>query len=281
MVEGNINHSMRSAKIAFGDRAKNLESKGLLDNYCQDRPQKRLYNYLYAHENGYGNGNGNEASEDGWKFRGRGLKQLTGRANYKNASETLREIFPNEYIDLEANPEKVEEIKYAVLTAIAFWEKHEVWKEADKVKSTNDSDELFKQIRKKVVGKSAFKWKDAKDYFTKTYKAFKVNECQKDNAQSINGEYNLYKTNYIKKTYSKAMTSESKTYKFEVYKNGVLEKSYTLEKSEHGYFNFPESGINWGRYGTRDSKSIGGDNWANEECVAALLGSFILLKKVV
>lgn len=76
------------------------------------------------------------------------------------------------------------------------------------------------------------------------------------------------------------MTSESKTYKFEVYKNGVLEKSYTLEKSEHGFFNFPESGVNWGRYGTRDSgKSIGGDNWAKEECVAALLGFFYSVKE--
>ncbi|MBD3907304.1 DUF4280 domain-containing protein [Chryseobacterium sp. C-2] len=293
IIEGNINHSVTSAKNAFGDRAKTLESRGLLSGYCSDRPQERLLNYMYAKGNGFDNGNGVESTGDGWKFRGRGLKQITGRDNYNMISTVLKDIFPAEYDKLpkanhgeeklESHPEKVEEIDYAVTTAIAFWEKHAIWELADKIPSKTSSDNDFKSIRQKVVGKSGFKWKVTKDYFQKTYDAFKVKDCQKDsngNSTAAEGDYNLYKTDYIKKTYTKAMTSESKTYKFEVYKNGVLEKSYTLEKSEHGYFNFPESGINWGRYGTRDaSKSIGGDNWANEECVAALLGFFYSVKE--
>lgn len=47
------------------------------------RNPQRLANKVYANRNG----NGDEASGDGWAFRGRGLFQLTGRANYKAASE--------------------------------------------------------------------------------------------------------------------------------------------------------------------------------------------------
>ena len=272
IVEGNINHSSKSAKSAFGDRARNLENKGLLNDYCADRSQERLYNYLYANENGFGNGNGNELSGDGYLFRGRGLKQLTGRNNYKVASETLKEIFPDDYINLENNPKKVEEIKYAVLTALAFWENHKIWNQADLIKSSGDSDEMFKTIRRKVVGSSAFKWKEAKNYFLKTYTAFNVLECKKDSMQ--NGNENLYKIDYVKETYIQEMQSDSKIYKYEIYKNGIFEKSFSAVKNEHNLLKFPENGINWNRYGTRDSGKTAGDNWISEKTFAALLGFF-------
>lgn len=182
-VEGEMNHSVKSAKSAFGQRAKNLEASGLLKAYCSDRPQKRLYNYLYAKENGFGNGNGNEASGDGYRFRGRGLKQLTGRGNYKEAASFLKEFFPEEYIDIEQSPEKVAEPKYAVLTALAYWEKHEIWKVADTVISASSSDEDFKKVRRKVVGQSGFHWKQAKEHFQKTSIAFKINECKPSDSE--------------------------------------------------------------------------------------------------
>jgi putative chitinase len=57
-------------------------------------------------------GNGDEASGDGWRFRGRGLKQLTGRFNYTQAAIALDQP----YVE---HPELV-----ACLTAAWFWYKH-------------------------------------------------------------------------------------------------------------------------------------------------------------
>ncbi len=95
MVETDAFRYSQSRCLAiFGDRAKNLNARGLLATYCNDNPQKRLLNYMYADENGFGNGNGNEASGDGYIYRGRGLKQLTGRGNYRNASKYIKDIFP-------------------------------------------------------------------------------------------------------------------------------------------------------------------------------------------
>lgn len=99
MVETDVfKYSVKSAKV-FGSRAEKLESLNLLQTYCDEKPQKKLLNYVYAQENGKGNGNGNEASGDGYKFRSRGLKQITGKDNYKIASQYIKEIFPDQYID--------------------------------------------------------------------------------------------------------------------------------------------------------------------------------------
>jgi putative chitinase len=74
------------------------------------RQPERIANRVYANQNG----NGPEASGDGWRYRGGGLIQLTGRENYRAMGRALG-------VDLEASPELVEQPKWATLTAGQFW----------------------------------------------------------------------------------------------------------------------------------------------------------------
>ncbi len=60
-------------------------------------------------------GNGNEASGDGWRYRGSGYKQLTGRSNYREIGNIVG-------IDIESDPELAREPKAAAGIAFAFWE---------------------------------------------------------------------------------------------------------------------------------------------------------------
>ncbi|HXD32973.1 MAG TPA: hypothetical protein VN643_17750 [Pyrinomonadaceae bacterium] len=60
-------------------------------------------------------GNGNEASGDGWRYRGSGYKQLTGRSNYREIGELVG-------LDLEGNPELAREPKAAAGIGFAFWD---------------------------------------------------------------------------------------------------------------------------------------------------------------
>ncbi len=73
------------------------------------RDPEKMANHVYANRNG----NGPPASGDGFRFRGRGYLQLTGRANYT--------VFGNRLgIDLIARPELAEEPETAWLIAASF-----------------------------------------------------------------------------------------------------------------------------------------------------------------
>lgn len=89
----------------FGRRVPSLaEAQRLIRN-----PQG-LANRVYANRLG----NGDEASGDGWRYRGRGLVQLTGRANYAAAGVELK-------VDYKAHPDLVAQPEHAALTAARFW----------------------------------------------------------------------------------------------------------------------------------------------------------------
>ena len=85
-------------------------------------------------------GNGNYASGDGWRFRGRGLKQLTGRAHYRKFTKwcsTNSAEWPGELHDFEANPDLLVQMKYAVRSAAFFWIDNGLHRRADA--GANDS----------------------------------------------------------------------------------------------------------------------------------------------
>lgn len=101
----------------------------------QRKPEK-IANIVYANRMG----NGNQASGDGYKFRGRGFIQLTGKTNYQAFDKTVED-------NIEANPDLVA-TKYPLLSAAWFWSKNGLNAIADQ----GASDEVVTKITKKVNG---------------------------------------------------------------------------------------------------------------------------------
>ncbi len=64
---------------------------------------------------------GNTLPGDGFRFRGRGLIQTTGRANYRFARDRLRKG-GHRCPDFEQEPERLEEPQWAALSAADYWD---------------------------------------------------------------------------------------------------------------------------------------------------------------
>jgi putative chitinase len=104
------------------------------------RKPEKIANKVYASRMG----NGDEKSGDGWKFKGRGYIQLTGKDNYKAFSEWAKEP------SIMENPDQVAEDKYAGLSAIWFWNKNGLNKIADTDNLRDNS--TVEKITKRVNG---------------------------------------------------------------------------------------------------------------------------------
>lgn len=80
-----------------------------------EKQPKKIANRIYANRMN----NRDEASGDGYRFRGRGCIQLTGSANYHHAGKALG-------VDFIMEPDLVATPKYAAMTAGWFWNTHRI-----------------------------------------------------------------------------------------------------------------------------------------------------------
>jgi putative chitinase len=116
MVE-NLNYSSDGLRKVF---PKYFPDTVIADKYA--RQPKAIGSRVYAGRMG----NGSEASGDGYKFRGRGILQLTGKINYMECSASV-------YHDdrLMETPELLEGKEGALLSALWFWDKNKLKDVAD------------------------------------------------------------------------------------------------------------------------------------------------------
>jgi putative chitinase len=130
-TQENLNYS---AKGLMGIFKKYFPTQALAEQY-QRNPQK-IASKVY----GGRMGNGPESSGEGFKFRGRGYIQLTGKENYTAFGKAINE-------DILSNPDKVA-TNYALLSAAWFFSKNGLHKMADE----GASDLVVTKITKRVNG---------------------------------------------------------------------------------------------------------------------------------
>jgi len=97
------------------------------------KPEK-IANRVYANRLG----NGDEASGDGWKYRGRGFIQITGKANYEAITKDL-------HVDYLNNPDLLLDDNHAMISAGWFWNKNNLNLLADQ---GVDNDTIVKVTRR-------------------------------------------------------------------------------------------------------------------------------------
>ncbi len=122
----NLNYSAKALRAVFGKYFKTADQA---DKYA--RQPEKIANRVYANRMG----NGSESSGEGWKYRGRGLIQLTGKNNYQAFAKWMDD---DSIID---NPDLVAS-EYAVHSAVFFWDRNNLNSIADQ----DDVRKLTKRI---------------------------------------------------------------------------------------------------------------------------------------
>jgi len=129
-VSENLNYSADGLKKIFGKYF-----PGNLNESYARQPEK-IASRVYASRMG----NGDETSKEGFKFRGRGFIQLTGKANYTNFTKFIGE-------DCIGNPDLVA-TKYPLASAAFFFDSNKLWSICDK----GSDDATVTAVTKRVNG---------------------------------------------------------------------------------------------------------------------------------
>ena len=131
-LEENLNYSEKALNAVFG-RYFGAPPKRNAAEYARN-PEK-IANYVYQDEfRSKGGQMGNVKDGDGWLFRGRGLKQLTGRNNYTGFGKSIG-MTAEEAAEYVATP------KGAVESACWFWD-------TNKLNTIADTDDVVKMTKK-------------------------------------------------------------------------------------------------------------------------------------
>jgi putative chitinase len=145
-VSENLNYSADGLKKIFGKYF-----PGNLNESYARQPEK-IASRVYASRMG----NGDEASKEGFKFRGRGYIQLTGKANYTNFTKFIGE-------DCVANPDLVA-TKYPLASAAFFFDSNKLWAICDKGADDATVTAVTKRVNGGTIG-LADRIKHFKEYY--------------------------------------------------------------------------------------------------------------------
>jgi putative chitinase len=120
VLEENLNYRAATLLKLFPRTAKRTWGFTPEEATAYERQPKKIANRIYGNRMN----NRDEASGDGFRFRGRGILQLTGAANYHHSSKALG-------VDFIMEPDLVATPKYAAMTAGWFWNTHKINQFAD------------------------------------------------------------------------------------------------------------------------------------------------------
>jgi putative chitinase len=146
-VQENLNYGAKGLRGIFS-KYFTTEAKAL--EY--ERKPEKIANLVYGNRMG----NGTESSGDGYKYRGRGYIQLTGKDNYSKFDKTVED-------DILANPDLVA-TKYPLASAAFFFQSNGLWSICDKGSDDATVTAVTKRVNGGTIG-LADRLKHFKEYY--------------------------------------------------------------------------------------------------------------------
>jgi putative chitinase len=137
IMEENLNYRATTLLKLFPKTPKRQWGFTPEEAAAYEKQPQRIANRIYGNRMG----NRDEASGDGFRFRGSGFLQLTGMSNFYHASQALG-------VDFIMQPELVRTPKYAAMTAGWFWQTHNL----NRYANSKDFVMMTKRINGGTIG---------------------------------------------------------------------------------------------------------------------------------
>ena len=125
--------------------------------------------------------NGDVASGDGWRYRGHGYIQITGKETFTAVQQTMDAKYPGNRLDILKNGDEVVQPRGGMISAMAYW----YWKKLNPKADIGDADTTVDGITHRVRGGT-----DAgidagrRTAYHKTMRTFRTPECVDRNKPS-------------------------------------------------------------------------------------------------
>jgi predicted chitinase len=132
----------------------------------QGANKEMIANIAYANRNG----NGDVASGDGWRYRGRGIIQITGKEKYDRINSRIDSDYPEFGINIDAN--NINNIDEGTVASMTYWKEYGCQREAEKGISRKNFDAIVDIVNSGTSSREA-RW----GHLQNMINIFRVNEC--------------------------------------------------------------------------------------------------------
>ena len=148
----------------------------------QNSEPESIANVAYSNRKDLGNGD--FYSGDGWKYRGRGIIQITGKDKYVKINSRIKSDLPSFNILIDAN--NINNMKEGTIASMAYWKEYGCKNKADEGIERVNLDNIVNIVNSNTPTRDD-RWENLK----KTVKIFKVKECNGDEIKNTNTTNNV------------------------------------------------------------------------------------------
>ena len=150
-VSENLNYSEETALKLFKNMTAELAEKYARDKDTPKADQVAIANIAYANRMGNGDMDTDkdgklDEDDDGWKYRGAGVLQITGKHNYQEVQRRIDKYAPKSNINIVMHPKDIYTLEGAILAGLGFW----IWKDLYVLADMGASEVNVDNITKKI-----------------------------------------------------------------------------------------------------------------------------------
>jgi putative chitinase len=171
--EENLNYKVSGLSCFkyYRNNPETAKLHGRVENPNNKKKPLQLANQEAIANHAYGNreGNGDPTSGDGWRYKGRGIFQLTFKKNYAAFERDYSKYWLGPTPSFTKNPEKIKEFPHAVRSAVWFWITNEIYKIAEQ----GASDAVVEKVTAIINPGKKHLLERQKNFKNLTYPAFK------------------------------------------------------------------------------------------------------------